>query len=259
MSQEISPRPSDEAGEFVRVDLANLPVLQLEDIENESLPMLRARGAAYAREHAKIDGAQTVLLKNLATVVLAIRKKHDDWEGMSRAYRMEVAEMYRQAGIPASNVSGTQAAVRYHVGNLVRRYLTPREMKSLSIADTTPLERQQDRRAADSQLLSALKLSVEASAPVSTSVTKPTKTKTTKAAKSAESERVPEQGSAIKATADHLRLTHAARQLVEQLDGDIIRDHMTEGQRAKLDEDLAAMQDIITALRRRTRKRRSED
>ncbi|MET9126911.1 hypothetical protein [Streptomyces sp. NPDC004528] len=244
----------------MRVDLTALPVLQLEDIDTESVTMLRARGAAYAKAHAQIEGAQTVLLKNLAMVILAIRKKHDDWDGKSYEYRQDVAEMYRQAGIPKDSMSSLQSAVRYHVGNAVRRYLTPREMKRLAIADTTPLERQQDRRASDSLLLSALKVSAAASAPVSKGMAKTKTMKPAKGTKAAPdpSERVPEQGSDIKATADHLRLTHAARQLVEQLDADVIRDHMTEGQRAKLDEDLAAMQEIISALRRRTRSRRSE-
>ncbi|MFF1625576.1 hypothetical protein [Streptomyces sp. NPDC058272] len=237
----------------MRVDVANLPTLQLEDIENESPKMLHARGVAYVREFDRIAGAQTVLKKNIAMVVLAIRKRHNDWLGRTHEYRQEVAEMYRQANIPPDSLDAVQASVRYHVGNLLRQYLTPRELQALELLDTSPVERQQDRRSVNAALLTATKLSAQASAPVSKGVTK-AKGKSADAT----SDRVPEQGSAIKATADHLRLALAARQLVEQLDTAVVDGHMTDGQRAKLDEDLAAVQAAVAKLRRHTRKRSSK-
>ncbi|MEU1200129.1 hypothetical protein ABZ446_28440 [Streptomyces sp. NPDC005813] len=238
------------------VDVSNLPTLQLGDIEDESSAMLRARGVAYIREFARISGAQTVLKKNIATVVLAIRKKHDDWLGRTQPYRQEVAEMYREANIPPDSMDNIQASVRYHIGNQLREVLPDDELRALELKSDGPLARSQNQRSTNAALLSASKLSAEASAPVSKGMQK-TKPKSGKSSKV--SERVPEQGSDIKATADHLRLSHAARQLVEQLSPDVIADHMTDGQRAKLDEELAAIQEAVAKLRRRTRKRRSDD
>lgn len=256
MSRDIARRPKDETTP-VHVDVDDLPTLGIADIDRESVVQLRARGAAYAREYHRIHGGQTVLLKNLAMVVWAIRLKHDDPRGTTHDYRQEVAEMYRQASIPPDSLSGLQAAVRWHLGSIIRQQLPAKQIKELGLLDSSPTERQQDRRAVDSALLTATKVSVEASAPVSKSVKK-SKSDAKGKAKDEPAERVPEQGSAVKATADHLRLATAARQLVEQLDGDVITEHMTSGQRERLDEQLAAIQEAVAKLRRRTRKRRSD-
>lgn len=248
MSREVDRRPGSDP---VSVDADSLPVLQLEDIDHESDVQLRARGVAYTREYHRIEGAQTVLLKNIATVILAFRKRHDDWLGRSYEYRQEVAEMYRATGIPAESLEKVQASVRYHVGNLLRRQLTPRELKALELLDTSPMERTQDRRAVNAAILTASRLSSEAAVVQGSAKGK----LSTKEPSATPAERIPEQGSAIKATADHLRLTTAARQLVDQLNADVIKEHMTEGQRSKMDDELAAMQAEIARLRRLTRKR----
>ncbi|MFF3312477.1 hypothetical protein [Streptomyces sp. NPDC002952] len=251
---DIARRPKDET-KPVHVDVDDLPTLAIGDIDRESVFQLRARGAAYAREYHRIHGGQTVLLKNLATVIWALRLKHDDPKGSTHEYRQEVAEMYRQANIPPDSLSGIQAAVRWHVGNLVRQELPEKEIKALGLLNTSPTERQQDRRAVNSALLTASKVSAEASAPVS-KVVKNSKSKGK--AGDEPPERVPEQGSAVKATADHLRLVTAARSLVEQLDVDVISTHMTSGQRERMDDELAIIQEAVAKLRRRTRKRRSD-
>jgi hypothetical protein len=58
----------------------------------------------------------------------------------------------------------------------------------------------------------------------------------------------------VRATADHLRLAHVAGNIVGQIDTSVVDTHMTDGQRAKLDEELAALQKAITRLRRHTKK-----
>ncbi|MFF1684494.1 MULTISPECIES: hypothetical protein [unclassified Streptomyces] len=238
----------------MRVDAEGLPALQLEDIQEESEAQLHARGIAYSREYARVEGQATVLLKNLATVILAIRRRHDDWLGRTHEYRQEVAEMYRAAGLADAQLTRTQNSVRYHVGNLLRQTLTPRQLQRLELLDTSPLERLQDARATNAAILKATK----ASADAATSTPKPAKSGGRKPAKGKAAAEAPaEAGLAVKATADHLRLAVVAHNIVSQLDTGVVTRDMTDGQRAKLDEELAALQKEITALRRLTRKPKS--
>jgi hypothetical protein len=231
----------------VPVDPETLPALEPDELASESKRELLARGAAYAREYARVEHQPTILLKNIAAVVVAIRRKHDDMLGKSHDYRQEVAEMYRAANIPPDSADRIQKAVRWHVGNLLRKTLTPRELKSLELLPTSPLERLQDSRATNAAIIKAAGVSSAVSASTPINVTKG-KGKTAQVA-------IPEPaGSPVKATADHLRLATVAGNIVGQLDTTVIDEHMTDGQRAKLDEELASLQKRIAALRRHTRK-----
>ncbi|MFF3140399.1 hypothetical protein ACFVRU_01370 [Streptomyces sp. NPDC057927] len=236
------------------VDVEGLPTLSLEDIQDETESQLVARGAAYAREYAAIEDKPTILAMNVATVLLALRKQHDDWLGRSHLYRQVASEVYRQSGVKGDRLTRLQATVRYHVGNGLRRQLTPRELSALELLDTSPLERQQDQRATNSALLAAVKVSAAADVSTPSKSAKPAK----KGTQAEVSERVPEQGGSagmvVRATADHLRLAQVAANIVGQIDTGVIDDHMTDGQRAKLDEELASLQKAITRLRRHTKK-----
>ncbi|MEV4037714.1 hypothetical protein [Streptomyces umbrinus] len=244
-------------GDAARVDVNNVQALDLDEIQHEEQPMLVARGAAYAREYHRIEQHPTMLLQNIATVIVAIRLKYNDLRGEGYEYRQTVAEMYRAAGIPTDAAGRVQASVRYHVGNALRRHLTPRELKSVRLLPESPLERLQDQRATNAVILKASRVSVELEA----STAARTKQKTKKAPKGQViEEKVPAQGgrSPVAATADHLRLASVALGIVGQMKTDVIDDDMTDGQRAKLDEHLAAMQAAITKLRRHSRRRTSD-
>jgi hypothetical protein len=253
--KEVARRGGDDV--VMRVDVSSLTTLDLKDIEHETEAALVARGAAYAREYARIEDKPAILAANIATVILALRKAHDDWRGLTKPYRDRVSALYESSGVTGEQLSRLKANVRYHVGNQARRYLTPRELRALELDDASPLEKQRDRRATNSAILRATGASVEAasSAPVKT-VEANSKTK----GKARDEERVPDQrgpGLVVKATADHLRLAHVARGLVEQLDEDVLSD-MAAGQRAKLDEELAAVESAARRLRRLLKKSRSE-
>ncbi|MEU1254797.1 hypothetical protein ABZ445_16105 [Streptomyces chartreusis] len=239
------------------LDIASLQTLDLEAIEHETEPALIARGAAYAREYAAIEDKPTILAMNVATVLLALRRRHGDMLGKSHAYRVDANEVYTSANIPDAQRTRLQANVRYHIGNMLRRVLTPRELKALDLIDASPLERQQDRRATDSAILKATRVSVDVEASTPRTVAKPAKGKGKE-----KPEVVPQQGGSagmgVKATADHLRLAHVASNLVGQLDADVIDSHMTDGQRAKLDEELAVIESAVRRLRRQLKKSRSE-
>ncbi|MFD5161033.1 hypothetical protein ACFWMJ_23640 [Streptomyces hawaiiensis] len=260
MAREVARRST--TGGVLRVDVKNLQTLELDTIADESEPMLLARGAAYAREYAALEDKPTILAMNIAMVLLALRKRYDDWLGRSYPYRQKAAEVYELAGIKDKDqLTRLKGAVRYHVGNLLRDELGPDDLKALELADTSPLERQQERRATDSAILKAANVSAEvaASTPKKVSSTPATSKGKSKAAKE---EAVPEQGggpgAGVKATADHIRLATVAAGLVGQLDTDVIDDHMTDGQRAKLDEQLAAIESAARKLRRYMNKRRSD-
>jgi hypothetical protein len=248
MSPNKVARPGD-ALPALNVDAAD--VLDLETIEHETEGALIARGAAYAREYAAVEKKPTILAINLATVLIALRRKHGDPLGRSHAYRQDANEVYRQAGIPQDQRERLQANVRYHIGNMNRRYLTPREIKAIGLDEASPLEKQQDRRATDIALLAAVKASV------AVEETSPKKAKPSKGTQEKPPEQAKAPGMIVRATADHLRLASAAAKIIDQLDEDVIGNHMTDGQRAKLDEELAAIEKAARRLRRYIEKRRS--
>ncbi|MGI5404138.1 hypothetical protein ACQEVG_32750 [Streptomyces sp. CA-135486] len=233
-------------GSPVPVDPDTLPSLDLDDLAGESEAQLIARGAAYAREYARIEASPTILLKNIAAVVVALRVQYDDMLGKSHDYRQRVADMYRAAGIPPDSTARIQTAVRWHIGNLLRQRLTARQLRKLGLLETSPLERLQDNRATNAAIVAAATVSeaVKASTP------KPAKG----GSKGKDVEPADHAGAPVRATADHLRLAHVAGNILGQLDTSVVNEHMTDGQRAKLDEELAAIAKTITALRRHTRK-----
>ncbi|MER5501364.1 hypothetical protein ABT096_29745 [Streptomyces sp. NPDC002561] len=215
-----------------------MPTLELDDLAGEGEAALVARGSAYAREYARIQGQQTTLLKNLAVVIVSLRIQRGDLRGASHEYRQIVADMYRAAGIDPDNSTNLQSAVRWHIGNLLRRAATPRELERADLKPTSPLERLQDARKVDAAIVKAAKVSAAADAAKS-SRKKGTKTE-------------PDVGAAIKATADHLRLAKVAADVLGKLDRHVITKDMADGQRKALDRELAAMERKIASLRKLT-------
>ncbi|MEV4939573.1 hypothetical protein [Streptomyces zaomyceticus] len=236
----------------VPVDPSTLPMVEVEELVKEPEAALIARGVAYAREYRRIEHHPTMLLKGIAAVCVALRVQHGDMLGKSHLYRQVIAQIYRDAGVDEK----TQTAVRYHLGNLLRRTMTPRELKSHGLLATSPLERLQDTRATDAVIVKAAKALTSASAPALKAPD--ANDKPTKPSKKSAKTSAPSAGTDIKATADQLRLASMAAGILRQLSADTIDDHMTDGQRAKLDEELDAVQKTITALRKHTRKARSK-
>ncbi|WP_063803505.1 hypothetical protein [Streptomyces silvensis] len=243
-SAEVDPRTL--AAEARKAD-----VLELEDILDEGEELLAARGAAYAREHKRIEGVQVSLVKNLATVCIALRHHHDDYRGNSRAYRDVVTEMYNRAGLTGDERERMTQRVRYHIGNGLRRFLTPRELTSVNLLPESPLERNQDARATNQVMLKALRTSADAERVPEQA--KPSKRAPAKGVVDTERVETVQRtllGRELKATADSLRLAHAAQELVSQLSDDSIGD-MTDGQRSKLDEELKTLESRVRQLRRK--------
>lgn len=236
MSSSEIDRPGAPA-----VDLDALPTLQLEDIAQESEGQLVARGVAYAKEYAQIQGKATTLLKNLAVTQVALRVKLGDMRGTSHEYRALVASMYDAMNLPPERRGTMQTAVRWHLSNILRRHMTPRELEAHNLQPTSALERLQDNRKVNASLVRAAR------------ATKAVEETTPKPAKRAAGEPA-DPGHPVKATADHLRLVDVASDILGKLDRTVIKKHMTDGQRSALDKKLVAMEKQIAALRKLTQK-----
>lgn len=259
MSSKDVARLTGEGASVVWSNTQDLPVLELDDIKSEGETALVARGAAYAREYVRIEHATTVLLQNIAVVIVALRQQHDDLRGQSHEYRQVVAEMYRRAGIPADSAGRIQANIRYHVGNKLRRFCTPRELKRAGLLPESPLERQQDVKATQAAIVRATQTSASAEQVPGQATKRTWKSKSAKGeAKDVPAIGTPAAGTRVKATADHLRLAEVASNLVGQLREDVIDVDMTDGQVAKLEEHLAAIENAARRLRRHIKNRRSD-
>jgi hypothetical protein len=215
-----------------------LPELSPDDIAEETVDQLTARGAAYAREYAIIEDRPTILLRNLAAVLVTLRMKCTDQEGRpdltgrSAEYRELVGSIYRTSLADDDQRQRTQQAVRWHVNNLLHERFSTAELTDYGLKETSALTRMQASRQERAALVAA-----------------------------ARGEDLADAGSAEpatpKATATQLTVGKAIRSMLSKINVDVVDDEMTDGQRAVLDNELAEAQKIIASLRRHTRKRSS--
>lgn len=213
------------------------PSLSSSDVQDEATPALVARGTAYVKAYAIVEHQPEILLKNLAVVLVELRRRCEiggvaDMRGRSGEYRKLAGEVYRSSGLGADRESGIQQAVRWHIGNLLRDEMTPDELEAYSLKTTSPLERLQSSREASAAIVAASRAvdvaTVSASAPVD-----------------------------AKATATQITVGKAVASMLAKISVEVITEEMTDGQRATLDAQLAEAQQLITKLRRHTQKRSS--
>lgn len=77
-----------------------------------------------------------------------------DWAGRTYAYRTWVREVMSDAHVPTDVLSSTQAAVRYHTGNVLREKLDDHELDRLGLRKESPRERSVEKRERTSEALS---------------------------------------------------------------------------------------------------------
>lgn len=235
MSRTPARRP--EKAMPAGLDLSSLPSISPADIVDEGADALVRRGAAYVREYAQVENKPTILLLNIAAVLIALRQQHTtddgrtDWLGRSGPYRRDAGAVYVSAGVTEETRERISRAVRWHVGNLMREVLTADQLAEYELQESSPLERLQDQRATTSAIVAAARAEVTAQ-----TVGVPT----------------------VRATADHMRLGTAVTNILGQMSPEVIRETMTDGQRAKLDAELAEAQQKLRILRRYTRGREPE-
>ena len=132
----------------------------------KTLANLKREAIRLLVEYQKHEGdrARTPeILKHLAGVLVDMREHfltdagEPDWSGRTYGYRQAARDVYRDSGIPADAVSRVQAAVRYHVGGIVRERVNEDDLEALGLSAATPVERSRDSRARRSAQLQALR------------------------------------------------------------------------------------------------------
>lgn len=232
MAQDVERRRRPAAPRVpVPRDGDELLSLRVEDIRDESPDQLLARGRAYVAQYMRVVDQQTILCKNIAATVVALRLQMDDIRGQTGTYRRAVRDMYDDAleGAPEDIAMRVRDNVRYHIGNILRDNVPADELKAADLLPTSPYARIQKARARDHAIVKAVREAeaVQEGEPVS-----------------------------VRATADQLRLASGVANMLGHFDVETITDAMTEGQREALDAKLAEMQEAIRSLRRHTRPRK---
>lgn len=117
----------------------------------KSTEAIRQYGATKV---AAWDKAQTKLLKEIACVVVLLRKQFvsnkgnfPDWNGATRAYQDEVGRMYMESGVPARHVNGLRNALYYHINNLVVEVAPKKELEALGMLTVSRKARQTKKAA----------------------------------------------------------------------------------------------------------------
>lgn len=105
--------------------------------EDERTQHLRAVAEAYidAREH------------------FYTKDGDPDWAGRTYAYRQWIRETVSMAHLPQDGKQTIQAAVRYHLGNILRDRLDPETLESIGLRKESPRERSVEKRAGTAALL----------------------------------------------------------------------------------------------------------
>ena len=104
----------------------------------------------YAQASAKEGG--TTILRSLAHVLVELRARHEtsdgvtDWAGRSGDYRSAAASIYEQSRLSEDELTAMQAALRYHVGNVLRAVAPADELAALGMTTKRPVDRVRDTR-----------------------------------------------------------------------------------------------------------------
>lgn len=129
----------------------------------DSLAAPRKRIISLLKKYARISEEQrTPLLRDLAEALVDARAHFErpdgspDWKGRTYAYRVFVRDLYADAGVVRDEQASLQAAVRYHVGAVLRERLDDETLAEYDLIPRSPKERSADRRESKAALLSAL-------------------------------------------------------------------------------------------------------
>ncbi len=178
------------------------------------------------RAYADTEKVSTNILKSLAVVLVALRQQMGDPSGLSHAYKLRAAEMYRNAGIGPTNTSNVSANVRYHINNLLRVVYTAAELEDANLKTASAVERSAERRQLTRAVVQAATASTRAEAlPAG-----------------------DDAASTVRAVSDHLRIAEMLQSSVGRMQPDTIRREMTPAQRGVLYQRLQAVKQEITAL-----------
>ena len=120
-------------------DLKALPKSALADLKREGVDLIQW--------WVQIEESKTEVLRRLATVVVGIRAQFrtedgsPDWRGKTWDYRQFIGDMYGASGVPPDSASNIQAALRYHVGNLLREVVPGEDLAAAGLKESSPRDR----------------------------------------------------------------------------------------------------------------------
>ena len=119
--------------------------------------------ALLRRYPAAAPGERTEILRAVASTLIEAREHfftadgEVDYRGRTYAYRRLVGEIFAGANLPPDEISTVQAAVRYHVGNLLRDRLDPTTISDLGLRAESPKTRSAEKRTAEGEALRVLR------------------------------------------------------------------------------------------------------
>lgn len=108
---------------------------------------LVAEGASLAFRYGQGEPERTALLRRLAVILVELRSRNatedgnTDWAGRSGPYREAVARIYEQSRLDPDERATMQAALRYHVGNVLREVAPEDELAELGMMAKRPVDR----------------------------------------------------------------------------------------------------------------------
>jgi hypothetical protein len=117
------------------------------------LTTLRAHLIQLLRRYQVTDpDGRTAILRELAEDLVSVRSHFGradgspDWKGGSHPYRVFVRDLFGEADVSKSQQAGIQAAIRYHVGAVLRQRLDADALAEYGLIPQTPRQRSADRR-----------------------------------------------------------------------------------------------------------------
>lgn len=105
------------------------------------------QAAKLLSEYLKSGRHGTDLLRGLAEIIVDLRQSHElkdgrpDLGGRSHAYRTAVREIYELANVTAEEYESVQAAIRYHVNNLLHELHETDELTAAGLGERSARER----------------------------------------------------------------------------------------------------------------------
>lgn len=105
------------------------------------------RAARLLGDYVATGRTRKDILKDVAEALVELRATYSledgrrDLGGRSPAYREAVSEIYSRAHVPRDKYDTVQAALRYHVGNLLRERFDADELAAVGLKSTSPKAR----------------------------------------------------------------------------------------------------------------------
>lgn len=129
--------------------------------ETRGLDEIRRHAKRLLKDYVRTPAeARTPILRQLAEDLVEAREhflREDgtpDWKGRTYTYRLYVREIYD--ALPRDEATSVQAAVRYHVGAVLRERVSEETLGEYGLSTESPREKSAERRQTRSAVINAL-------------------------------------------------------------------------------------------------------